>query len=100
MSKLPPKFDFGVGVSSDNRTGEILSVYLNIRKGKAEEVVELEEGMAYANYDKHGYLLGIELLEPCSVRVLNRIAAKEPIASRSQVKKFLTGSVPRDMVAA
>jgi hypothetical protein len=98
MSMMPPKFAFAVGVSTDDSTGEILSVYLNIRKGKADEVVELEEGMAYANYDKHGYLLGIELLEPCSVNVLNKIARKEPAATRNRVKKFLTGSAPREMV--
>jgi len=98
MAKNKPKFSFSVGVSTDNNTGEILSVYLNIRKGKAENVVEIEEGLAYANYDKNGQLLGIELLEPCSVKVLSKIAAKEPLASRNRVKRFLTGSAPREMV--
>jgi uncharacterized protein YuzE len=89
------KFSFQLTVTNDNRTGEILAVYLRIRKGKVEKVRELQDGAAFANYGKKGELLGIEMLAPCRLSVLDRIARNEP-----QTRKFIRGNVPRDMVLA
>ncbi len=98
MPKRAPRFDFGLGVSHDTQTGEILAVYFRIRKGKAARVVEIADGKAFANYDKDGNLLGLELLEPCSVRALDKIASAEPVSSRNRVKQFFKKSAPREMV--
>ncbi len=89
------RFSFQLTVTNDNRTGEILAVYLRIRKGKVEKVRELQDGAAFANFGKKGELLGIEMLAPCRLSVLDRIARNE-----RQTRKFIRGNVPRDMVLA
>jgi hypothetical protein len=89
-------FFFEVSVSTDNDTGDILAVYLRLRKGKSAEVVELDDGNAFADYDRRGKLLGIELLGPCEVKVLDKITRKEPVV----VRKFVRRAVPREMVPA
>jgi len=86
---------FDLSVTVDERTGEILSVYFEIRKGRSAETREYCDGAAFADYDRSGNLLGIEMLAPCKLRVLNRIEGAEP-----QVRKFLKGAVPRAMVTA
>lgn len=99
MSK-PDPYNFAISVSTDNISGEILSVYFQVRKGIAEDVVERAKGAAFVNYDKKGKLLGIELLEPCSLKVLDYIANKEPTSTRSHVRKFFRSAIPRQMVHA
>lgn len=86
-------FNFGIRVETNDRTGEIMSVYWSIRKGKSATVKEFADGAAFADYSTNGKLLGIELLEPCSVAILDRIAVQEP------AKKFLRDSIPRSMLA-
>jgi hypothetical protein len=93
-------FEFGVGIDVNNSTGEILAVYFQVRKGTASNVVEMANGAAFVNYNKRGQLLGVELLAPCSISVLDRIAQNEPLSRRSYVRKFFRRSVPREMVAA
>ena len=52
--------------------------------------------VAYADYDSRGSLLGVELLGPCPVAVLDGIAANEP----EPVRQFLRGGAPRELVPA
>ncbi len=66
------------------------------RAGTVAATRELKEGIAYADYDDAGLLLGVELLGPCEVSVLENIADLQP----EPVRRFLKGSVPRGMVAA
>ncbi len=89
------KHSFNISVAANVRTGDILSVYIRIRKGKAFEVKEFQNGAAFANYGKKGELLGIELLEPCKLSVLDKIPNTDPMA-----KKFVRKAIPRQMVAA
>ena len=84
-------FAFSISVGTNKRTGEIMSVYFQIRKGKASEVREHCGGAAFANYNSKGELLGIELLAPCKPSVLTRLSA-DP-----NVKKFIRGGIPRQM---
>jgi hypothetical protein len=93
MSK---NYDFDLHVDVDNATGKTLAVYFQIRKGHAARVRELVSGKAFANYSARGRLLGIELLAPCKVKVLETIANKEP----TEVKVFLRTSIPRAMAVA
>jgi uncharacterized protein YuzE len=97
-TKATKPYHFSIRVSTDTETGEILSVYFQVRKGIASEVLERANGAAFVNYDKSGNLLGIELLEPCSLSVLNSIANKEPAAARSHVRRFFRNSAPRQMI--
>jgi hypothetical protein len=88
----PNKFSFAMRVENDDQTGEILAVYLQIRKGKSQRVKEYANGTAFADYSRSGQLLGIELLAPCEVKVLARIAADEP------AKRFVKNNTPRGML--
>jgi hypothetical protein len=83
-------------VSVDEQTGFIRAAYLRVRKGKVAETQEVSEGSAFADYSAKGLLLGVELLAPCKVNVLDRIAAHEP----EPVKRFLRGGPPRELVHA
>jgi hypothetical protein len=82
--------------SIDDKTGRTVAVYLRVRKGEVAETKKVKPGIAYADYDSAGELLGIELLDPCQVAVLDSAAPAESEA----VRRFLTGSVPHELVAA
>jgi Protein of unknown function (DUF2283) len=86
------KFDFGVSISTDEATGALLAVYFRFRKGRVAKTKEFEKGSVFADYGSQGQLLGIELLGPCEMAVLERIARKEPKA-----KRFVRRSIPREM---
>jgi uncharacterized protein YuzE len=87
------KLDFNIRVEVDSETGEALAVYLRVRSGKAFEVRELEEGKVFANYDRNGLLLGIELLAPCKITLFDRITVSEP----KEVREFIKRTIPREM---
>jgi uncharacterized protein YuzE len=86
------KFYFSVSVEAHEHTGEVLAVYFQVRQGKTKVTKEYANGDAFADYDRNGKLLGIELLAPCRPKVLDSIA-KQPSA-----KKFLRDAVPRSML--
>ena len=87
---------FQLEASFDDKTGQAVALYLRVRQGAVAKTEEVSEGQAYADYDGDGSLLGIELLGPCTVAVLDRIADKEP----EPVRRFLKNSVPRGLVTA
>ena len=96
-SKLRPalrNLHFNLDTEFDNESGHLLAVYLQVRKGRAAEVLELAEGIAYANYNSGGKLLGIELLGPCKIQVLDQISRNEPRV----IKEFLKKNIPAQMV--
>jgi len=80
----------------DSLTGKVEAVYFYMRPGTAAETREYAEGRALADYDRKGKLLGIELLGPCEAVILDKISRKEP----APIKKFLRGSIPREMALA
>jgi uncharacterized protein YuzE len=86
------KFSFQVSVETHNRTGAVMAAYFQIRKGKPKCTKEYADGNAFADYDRHGRLVGIELLAPCSLSVLDKIA------KQGTTKQFLRGAVPRGML--
>jgi hypothetical protein len=92
--------DFKVTLETDKSTGELLAVYFQIRRGKATTVKEVVDGAAFANYDRKGRLLGVELLAPCKITVLNQLAAREPEQYRGKIKRFINDSMPKKMVVA
>ncbi len=87
--------EFRVKVEVEKKTGQLLAVYFQIRKGRASKVKEFADGNAFANYSVTGELLGIELLGPCEVSVLDRIAPQEP-----KVRDFVRRSIPRELAIA
>ena len=78
------KFDFRVSVETRNQTGEVLAVYFQVRKGKTKLTKEHAGGNVFADYDKRGKLLGIEMLAPCRASVLIYTA----VAGRRQSDLF------------
>ncbi|MSR60025.1 MAG: DUF2283 domain-containing protein [Planctomycetaceae bacterium] len=86
---------FSVRTEIENKTGDIQAVYFTIRKGKVFETKEYSHGSALADYDKDGNLLGVELLAPVSIAVLDKISGKEP-----RTKAFVRNAVPREMALA
>ena len=83
-------------VSVNEETGSVRAAYLRVREGEVAETREVAEGRAFADYDATGALLGVELLAPCEIAVLDRVAAQEP----EPVKRFLRGSAPRELISA
>jgi hypothetical protein len=88
------KLSFGILVVTNKQTGKIMSVYLQVREGKAVEVHEVCEGAAFANYNRKGELLGIELLAPCHIGVLAKVSRD------ANVKRFIRNGIPRQMELA
>ncbi|MBI1903889.1 MAG: hypothetical protein HYS13_22535 [Planctomycetia bacterium] len=87
------KREFRVAVTTDKQTGRLMAVYFQVRRGKAAEVREFEQGNALANYNANGELLGIELLGPCKLKVVDQIAEKDGV-----VRQFIRSNAPRKML--
>ena len=85
-----------LSVSVDERTGIVRAAYVRVRQGEVDETREVAPGIAFADYDANGLLLGVELLAPCEIAVLDKIGAAEP----EPVRRFLRGSPPRELVSA
>jgi uncharacterized protein YuzE len=85
-------FSFGMSVEIDNRTDRIPAVYFRVRKGKSAETKEFDRGKVFADYNSRGELLGIEMLAPSTIKVLDRVTSDEP-----QSREFVRQKVPREM---
>ena len=85
-------FQFRVEVETHSETGRVVAVYFQFRRGKSATVKEYEGGNVFADYDRKGELLGIEMLAPCKVSVLNKIAVVEP------AKRFIKSVIPPAML--
>ncbi|HEY5314352.1 MAG TPA: DUF2283 domain-containing protein [Pirellulales bacterium] len=87
------KYSFAVTVEANDRTGQIMAVYLRFRKGKSAKTKERVEGSVFADYDRQGRLLGIEVLEPCPIGALERIVRQ------AAPRRFVRASIPGGMLA-
>lgn len=90
------KPNFRLEVSYHETTGEPVAAYLRVRDGKVAVTKEISEGVAFADYDDAGALLGVELLAPCGADVLDRVSEEEP----EPVQRFLRRGVRQEMVLA
>src|SRR3954453_3076918 len=68
---------FRLEISFNETTGDAVAPYLQIRPGEVAETREIEKGVAFADYDPEGTLLGVELLAPCPLPVLDRLPPGE-----------------------
>lgn len=98
--KQPPQTHFNISVETEDLTGDVLSVYFNFRKGHRDYSQEFAGGAAIADYDKHGYILGLELLAPCQVKLMDEVASTETLAVRSRIKNFVRKTGPRELVSS
>lgn len=85
---------FRLEVSFSQTSGDPIAAYLRVREGKVVETREVSEGVAFADHGADGSLLGVELLAPCAVDILDRIAEKEP----EPVRHFLRCGVRKEMI--
>jgi hypothetical protein len=81
-------------ISFNETTGAAAAAYLQVRKGEVGQTKEVEEGVAFADYDPAGALLGIELLAPCPVEVLDQLIRGEP----ESMRRFIRGVVPHQFL--
>ena len=72
-----------------------MAVYFQVRRGRVAKVREFSDGNALVNYNSDGELLGIELLAPCNVSVVDKIAKKDSV-----VKRFVRSNAPRQMLVS
>lgn len=86
-------FSFFLTVESNEQTGEVVAAYIRLREGESATVKEYAAGNLFADYDKRGRLLGMELLGPCKASVLSRIA------DQPSAKRFVRDAVPSAMLA-
>jgi hypothetical protein len=89
---MEDKYHFGVSVETEDQSGRVVAVYFQIRKGRSVRVKEYADGAAFADFDNQGRLLGIELLAPCEIGLL------ETIARNPRAKRFVRESVPAGML--
>lgn len=83
---------FSVSVEAETGTGRLLSAYLRVREGRSVAVREYADGNVFADFDKDGNLLGIEVLGPCDAKTIERIA------KRAAVKNFVRSAMPAGML--
>jgi uncharacterized protein YuzE len=88
------EFQFGLTVETQDATGKVMAVYFTVRKGTSYKVKEYDNGNVFADYDRSGKLLGIEMLAPSNAKVLDEIAVDAP------VRKFVRGAIPIAMLCA
>lgn len=92
--------NYRIFIETDPASGTIQAVYLQVRTGKAVDVLEFGDGDALANYNRAGELLGIEILAPCGFQIFESIIKTEEPKQRKHTRKFVRGAVPQQMVAA
>lgn len=85
---------FRLEVSYHEATGDPVAAYLRVREGQVAATKEVSEGVAFADYGADGALLGIELLAPCQVAVLEQVSEQEP----EPIRQFLRRGVRKEMI--
>ena len=84
--------EFSVSLTVDQQSGHLLSAYFQVRSGKSVKTCELADGRIMADYDRKDRLLGIEMIAPCSAKVLEQIEIEEP------AKAFVKNMIPREFL--
>lgn len=87
---------FRLEVSYSERTGEPVAAYVRVREGKVSQTKEISDGLVFADYGADGDLLGIELLGPCPVEILEKLTVQESV----EIRQFLQRGVRREMIVA
>jgi uncharacterized protein YuzE len=87
---------FRLEVSYNETTGDPVAAYVRVREGKVAETKETSTGTAFADFSADGSLLGIELLAPCRIDILEGVSEKES----EQVRQFLRRGIRKEMIVA
>lgn len=62
---------------ADEDNGRILAVYVSLSKNKVHKTVTIAEGECYADEDRKGNLLGVEMLVPGELELHIKKVAKQ-----------------------
>lgn len=90
-------FNFNIRFQVLAATGELSAAYFRFREGKVNRTIEVADGKAFADYSASGKLLGVEIIAPCNLNVLTRLAKGK---DRESIGRFLRNSAPRSLVLA
>lgn len=83
---------YAVRTDVDRMTGKVIAVYFQMRTGKTAKSKVLEDGLIVADYNSRGSLLGVELLGPCTGKVLDKIQIDSP------AREFIRRAAPRELM--
>jgi len=83
-----PGFQLSVNARND---GTIEAAYIRFKTGKVSRSSEIIEDTLIADYDKHGKLLGIEILAPVKLSELTKLV-EQP--RRTSFRRFVKQSGP------
>jgi uncharacterized protein YuzE len=91
-----PKNVIGFEISVSARDdGTIEAAYFHFLSGEVAETREVEEDVAFADYDADGNLLGIEIIAPVRIKAIEKLVKGD---RRRGFKKFAQGSLPHELV--
>lgn len=76
---------YSIEVETDAETGGVLAVYVRLSTGKVAKTDEFAKGSLFADFDRHGRLLGFELLGPCPRTTLRRLLKRETKTTQRMV---------------
>lgn len=93
MKQVLNRAALSVQISGEPDTGDFLAAYICIVPGQVERTREVIEGLAFADYDADGKLLGIELLDYCDPELLADLVKDESEIVRS----FIRWATPNQM---
>ena len=65
-----------ISIETDNATKRVLAIYLQVEEGEVFRTVEIEQDACYADEDKSGRLLGVEILAPGTLTFLTKKVAE------------------------
>ena len=74
-----------MNVSVEIQEGHILAVYFSVRPGRVAKTVEAGNGVQI-DFNAAGLLVGVELLNPAQVRIVERIGKKHHIPELSRAR--------------
>lgn len=77
-----------MNVSVEIIEGKVLAVYFSVRDGKVAKTLEAGNGVQI-DLNSSGVLLGVELLNPASVNIVERIGRKRHIPALSRARREL-----------
>ena len=77
-----------MNVSIEFEAGSILAVYFSLRQGKVARTIEAGNGVQ-VDQDRNGTVLGVEMLNPAKVNIVERIGRKRHIPELTHARRDL-----------
>lgn len=62
MSMTTTEVNSKLSVTTEDKSGKLVAVYVKTGRSKPANTVEVVSGKVFADYDKHGNLVGVEVI--------------------------------------